>query len=748
MSELEVIPDDRVDTISNNVEVPAQEIATSDEGTFGNSNVSGAAEVSAQSTVVDVPSSGEVTTTEKPPLPLLVPSLKGKMIYEGGNVTCKGVWGMSDQAHSQPGQVSDFEFKLVKADEGSSLFPVNGRYQGWFHLKQAPPLKGSLKIEDKEMVVTFSKSDGGSNYTINGNGHNKFGSFTLKGTLSEDGDLHVYREYYNLTPLPAHAKRRLSADGADLAPSAKKKALGLKPTDGTIPVAPVPELTVSPREGSGRVRKQSSLMRDYIDTTAKPAQPAPKAAPTPKVEKESKPAKASAPLSLQAPLVRQESTSDRAHRLSFPLKKCSELLKELAKHPHSAWFLEPVDHIRLGIPDYPLIVTNPMDFGTIRKRIETNVYETMDGFADDMRLVFRNATTFNTQRDNPVHIAAREMSVRFEERFRVLASQVGGANSYSAAAIMATENVKQPTSSKKSGGKTPRNSLGSVSKAPSGVGPRASSSGNLPYLPPAVDGSSAHQLMEMQRMMQAMQNEISTLKSQVRENEIVKRLQETKDAAHNPLTFDEKKTLIAQIHKLPSDKMPHVLNIIQSALPPRENEEDGDIEVPLDALDTFTLRKLQKFIEENNEKKKRAPSAAQRSSTGGGGRRDSYDGTQPPKKARKSVSTSKLNSMSPVNGLDLHHSNDLDLFESSEDMLFEPDSFEEVKALAQQRDGIAQQQQPHSNSSNSNNDNNNNNNSAGQGDGGDDDEDFSSLMNMNHASGAAAGGGNSLDGWK
>jgi hypothetical protein len=43
--------------------------------------------------------------------------------------------------------------------------------------------------------------------------------------------------------------------------------------------------------------------------------------------------------------------------------------------------------------------------------------------------------------------------------------------------------------------------------------------------------------------------------------------------------------------------MPHVLNIIQSALPPRENDEDGDIEVPLDALDTFTLRKLQKFIE-------------------------------------------------------------------------------------------------------------------------------------------------------
>ena len=45
--------------------------------------------------------------------------------------------------------------------------------------------------------------------------------------------------------------------------------------------------------------------------------------------------------------------------------------------------------------------------------------------------------------------------------------------------------------------------------------------------------------------------------------------------------------------------MEQVLEIIQSALPPREGGEDdeGEIEIPLDALDTFTLRKLQKFIE-------------------------------------------------------------------------------------------------------------------------------------------------------
>eukprot|EP00286_Rhodomonas_abbreviata_P003285 CAMPEP_0181347054 /NCGR_PEP_ID=MMETSP1101-20121128/33671_1 /TAXON_ID=46948 /ORGANISM="Rhodomonas abbreviata, Strain Caron Lab Isolate" /LENGTH=319 /DNA_ID=CAMNT_0023459237 /DNA_START=68 /DNA_END=1025 /DNA_ORIENTATION=- len=143
--------------------------------------------------------------------------LKGKMTYEGGNVTCKGAWGMSDLAHTQPGQTSDFQFKLIKADEESSgVFPINGKYQGWFHLKQAAPTKSALKIEDKEMMIKFEPGSTEGQHTIAGSGVNKFGSFTLKGTLSLDGDLHVYREYYNLTPVPVPTtgKRRLSGGTA------------------------------------------------------------------------------------------------------------------------------------------------------------------------------------------------------------------------------------------------------------------------------------------------------------------------------------------------------------------------------------------------------------------------------------------------------------------------------------------------------------------------------------------------------
>jgi Bromodomain extra-terminal - transcription regulation len=70
-----------------------------------------------------------------------------------------------------------------------------------------------------------------------------------------------------------------------------------------------------------------------------------------------------------------------------------------------------------------------------------------------------------------------------------------------------------------------------------------------------------------------------------------------RDAAQNPLTFQEKKSLISKIHQLPASKMQQVVDIIQDAIPPEKRGEGDEIEVPLDELDTFTLRKLQSFVE-------------------------------------------------------------------------------------------------------------------------------------------------------
>ena len=43
----------------------------------------------------------------------------------------------------------------------------------------------------------------------------------------------------------------------------------------------------------------------------------------------------------------------------------SKILTKIIARRDSEVFREPVNHAALGIPDYPLIVTQPMDLGTV-----------------------------------------------------------------------------------------------------------------------------------------------------------------------------------------------------------------------------------------------------------------------------------------------------------------------------------------------------------------------------------------------
>lgn len=49
--------------------------------------------------------------------------------------------------------------------------------------------------------------------------------------------------------------------------------------------------------------------------------------------------------------------------VEMTLGQCRALLKPFLAMPSAAPFLEPVDPVQLNIPDYPLVVTHPMDLG-------------------------------------------------------------------------------------------------------------------------------------------------------------------------------------------------------------------------------------------------------------------------------------------------------------------------------------------------------------------------------------------------
>ena len=86
------------------------------------------------------------------------------------------------------------------------------------------------------------------------------------------------------------------------------------------------------------------------------------------------------------------------------------------KRPETEPFNEPVDWKGLNLPDYPLIVTKPMDLGTVRDKLGNGKYANAEKFATDVRLVFANAMKFNED-GSGIYVVAENLSTQFERRY-------------------------------------------------------------------------------------------------------------------------------------------------------------------------------------------------------------------------------------------------------------------------------------------------------------------------------------------
>ncbi|XP_051991619.1 bromodomain-containing protein 2a [Xyrauchen texanus] len=81
------------------------------------------------------------------------------------------------------------------------------------------------------------------------------------------------------------------------------------------------------------------------------------------------------------------------------------LHKTLWRH-HFAWpFHEPVDAAKLNLPDYFKIIKQPMDLGTIKKRLENNYYSSAGECMQDFNTMFTNCYIYNKPTDDIVLMA-------------------------------------------------------------------------------------------------------------------------------------------------------------------------------------------------------------------------------------------------------------------------------------------------------------------------------------------------------
>ncbi|XP_020583626.1 transcription factor GTE4-like [Phalaenopsis equestris] len=242
----------------------------------------------------------------------------------------------------------------------------------------------------------------------------------------------------------------------------------------------------------------------------------------------------------------RQSMENKINEQAF--KKCSVLLSKLMKHNFGWVFNTPVDAEALGLSDYHKIITHPMDLSTIKSRLSKNWYKAPKEFAEDVRLTFHNAMTYNPKGQD-VYIMAQQLLQIFEERWPIIEADIAY--------------LRSPLSMKR--------------------------------LPP----------LEMKRTLERSDSTVSPLAADLKTKSLnqlthigrppASKKPKAKDPNKREMTFEEKQRLSNNLQNLPSEKLDMVVQIIRKRNLSLSQHED-EIEVDIDSVDTETLWELDRFV--------------------------------------------------------------------------------------------------------------------------------------------------------
>jgi len=210
-------------------------------------------------------------------------------------------------------------------------------------------------------------------------------------------------------------------------------------------------------------------------------------------------------------------------------RKAKAILKSVMDHPQSFPFNEGVDWKKLKIPDYPKIIKKPMDLAKVERQLNMNQYNSVDDFANDVRLVFTNAKIYNVEISD-IHQMAKVVEAHFEDKF---GSQFNG--------------KKRPADSKH----------GSSKRARVGV---------------------------------EEEDDLSDVSHELPE-------EPTEAEKARPVTVDEKRLLNDKISVLKSDDLGKMVDIIKDRCPKSiDQTKDDEIEIDVDALEPGDFWYISKFV--------------------------------------------------------------------------------------------------------------------------------------------------------
>ncbi|XP_039058847.1 transcription factor GTE4-like isoform X2 [Hibiscus syriacus] len=239
-------------------------------------------------------------------------------------------------------------------------------------------------------------------------------------------------------------------------------------------------------------------------------------------------------------------------------KRCSSLLERLMKHKHGWVFNNPVDVEGLGLHDYYSVIKHPMDLGTVKSRLGKNWYKSPREFAEDVRLTFQNAMTYNPKGQD-VNVMAEQLSKIFEGKWASIEAD------YIRDMRLAIEyevSLRMPA-------------------------PRKAHS----MLPPPID---TRRILDRSMTFPVNPSPKLIATTPLGWTPAPKK-PKAKDPYKRDMTYEEKQKLSTNLQSLPIEKLDNIVQIIK-----KRNaavlQHDDEIEVDIDSVDSETLWELDRFI--------------------------------------------------------------------------------------------------------------------------------------------------------
>lgn len=93
---------------------------------------------------------------------------------------------------------------------------------------------------------------------------------------------------------------------------------------------------------------------------------------------------------------------------------CLQIMDDLISHKVSEFFIDPVDPILDGCPDYFDIISNPIDLTTVTNNLVEGKYKSISQWKSDVDLIWNNAVLYNGN-EELISIAAMELQSVFNK---------------------------------------------------------------------------------------------------------------------------------------------------------------------------------------------------------------------------------------------------------------------------------------------------------------------------------------------